>query len=51
MSSITEKKEDGYKLETKKILTARDFNIMISQKDEKRTPLEKERKSFIWNQQ
>ena len=48
---MTEKKEDGYKLETKKILTAREFNIMLSQKDEKRSPLEKERKSFIWNHQ
>jgi len=51
MSSISERKNDGYLLETKKILTAREFNIMISQKDEKRMPLEKERKSFIWNQQ
>ena len=51
MSSILEKKTDGYHLETKKVLTAREFAIMISQKDEKHAPLEKERKSFIWNQQ
>jgi hypothetical protein len=51
MSTVTEKKGDGSRLETKKILTAREFSIMISQKDEKRAPLEKDRKSFIWNQQ
>lgn len=51
LSEITEKKEDGYRLETKKILTAREFSIMLLQKDEECIPLEKERKSFIWNQQ
>lgn len=51
LSEITEKKEDGYRLETKKILTAREFSIMLLQKDEACIPLEKERKSFIWNQQ
>lgn len=51
LSEINEKTEDGYRLENKKILTAREFNIMLSQKDDRCRPLEKDRKSFIWNQQ
>lgn len=51
VSTVTEKRNDGSRLETKKILTAREYNIMVSQKDGKRAPLEKDRKSFIWNQQ
>lgn len=51
LSTVSEKKPDGSRLETKKILTAREFNLMASQQDDKRAPLLKDRKSFIWNQQ
>ncbi len=42
---------DGHRNETKKILSARDYNILLSQKDDNYKPLEKVRKCFIWRQQ
>ena len=51
LHSILIKNKQGYHHEVKKILSAREFNILLSQKDENLKSLEKERKSFIWNHQ
>lgn len=49
--SIRIRGNDNYKHELKKPITARDFNILSEQKDEKKRPLVKIRKSFIYIQQ
>ena len=43
--------DDNHKHELKKPITARDFNILCEQRDEKRRPLNKVRKCFIYIQQ